>query len=76
MEDAMIGAGDFKVKCLRLIDDVAAKHQSLVITKRGRPVARLVPVVPQKPLFGLMAGSVRDEEDIVAPVGDAWDAAK
>lgn len=41
--DTTIGAGDFKAKCLRLIDDVGTKRQTLLITKRGRPVARLVP---------------------------------
>lgn len=72
--DTTIGAGDFKAKCLRLIDDVADKHRALVITKRGRPVARLVPLAPSRALFGAMAGSVREEADIVAPTGEPWTA--
>ena len=74
--DAIIGAGDFKAKCLRLIDAVAEENRALIITKRGRPVARLVPMAPQKALFGAMAGSVQEETDIVAPVSEDWDAAK
>lgn len=74
--DTTIGAGDFKAKCLRLIDDVGTKRQTLLITKRGRPVARLVPVAPQTALFGAMAGSVHEEADIVSPLGEDWDAAK
>lgn len=74
--DATIGAGDFKAKCLRLIDAVAEQHQPLVITKRGRPVARLVPIAPRKALFGAMAGSVQDEKDIIAPIDSEWDATK
>lgn len=40
-----IPAGQFKQKCLALIDEVARTHTSLVITKRNKPVARLVPLV-------------------------------
>ncbi len=74
--EAMIGAGDFKAKCLKLLDAVAEQRESLVITKRGKPVARLIPMPAEMDLFGAMAGSVRFESDIVAPVGDEWDAAK
>ena len=40
-----IPAGVFKQGCLAILDDVAATHREVVITKRGRPVARLLPVV-------------------------------
>jgi prevent-host-death family protein len=39
-----IAAGAFKQGCLRILDEVAETHQEVVITKRGRPVAKLVPV--------------------------------
>ncbi len=67
-----IPAGEFKAKCLRLIDEVATKGE-LVITKRGRPVAKLVPFEESEtaPLEGLIAF----EGDLVSPIGDAWDAA-
>lgn len=39
-----VPAGVFKQGCLRLLDEVAATHGELVITKRGRPVAKVVPV--------------------------------
>lgn len=39
-----IAAGEFKARCLRLLDQVAQDRVELVITKRGRPVAKLVPV--------------------------------
>lgn len=69
-----IGAGEFKAKCLRLIDEVAQWQEELIITKRGRPVARLVPMRPERALFGAMAGSVTHKEDLVAPIGDQWEA--
>ena len=74
--EATIGAGDFKAKCLKLLDDVAAHREPLVITKRGKPIARLVPVPPDTQLFGALAGSVLDESDIVAPIKAEWDAGR
>ena len=71
-----IPAGQFKAQCLSLIDQVNRTHQVIVITKRGKPVARLVPLDVEKPrkLFGYLAGHVVEEGDIVSPTGEAWDA--
>lgn len=74
--ETTIGAGDFKAKCLRLLDAVAEQRESLVITKRGKPIARLVPMPVETDLFGALAGSVRFEADIMAPVDVEWDATK
>ena len=74
--ETTIGAGDFKAKCLGLLDTVAEKRESLVITKRGKPVAKLVPMPADKELFGALAGSVRSEADLVAPIDVEWDATK
>ena len=74
--ETTIGAGDFKAKCLQLLDDVATRRESLTITKRGKPVARLVPIPPDAELFGALAGSVLDESDIIAPIDIEWDASK
>lgn len=74
--ETTIGAGDFKAKCLQLLDAVAEHREPLVITKRGKPVARLIPMPPDTQLFGALAGSVVDETDIVAPIGAEWNSAK
>lgn len=74
MEQTRVPAGEFKARCLQLIDLVAASGESLTITKRGQPVARLMPLPAGKPLFGAMAGSVIGQQDIVAPIAQAWDA--
>lgn len=71
-----IGAGDFKAKCLKLLDEVALTREPLIITKHGRPVAKLVPMPPETELFGAMAGSVRHEGDIVSPLSNEWDACR
>jgi prevent-host-death family protein len=70
-----IAAGEFKAKCLSLLDEVAEHRLELVITKRGKPVAKLVPVVSEKPrLLGRMAGTIQITGDIVNPTGEVWDA--
>ena len=74
--EATIGAGDFKAKCLQLLDAVAEHREPLVITKRGKPVAKLMPMPPDTPLFGALAGSVVDEADIIAPIDTVWNSAR
>jgi prevent-host-death family protein len=70
-----IAAGQFKTHCLQLMNDVHEKHLTLVITKHGTPIAKLVPVEskPMK-LFGALKGTVKIKGDIVAPIDEAWDA--
>ncbi len=64
-----IPAGEFKAKCLKLMDDVAATGEELIITKHGKPVARLVPAKENRlPLFGSMKGTVKILGDIIEPV--------
>jgi len=70
-----IAAGEFKAKCLYLMDQVNAKHQSIVITKYGKPVAKLVPIEEETPdFFGCMKGSLTIKGDIVSPIDVEWDA--
>ncbi len=71
-----INAAEFKARCLKLIDEVAATHEPLVITKRGKPVARVVPIVNEVPasMFGYMKGTVTILGDIVAPLDEVWSA--
>ncbi len=71
-----IGAGEFKTKCLKLLDEVANSRQPLIITKHGKAVAKLVPMPPESELFGAMAHSVRYEGDIVSAPDSEWDACR
>lgn len=70
-----IKASEFKARCLRLLDEVAASGEALVITKRGKPIGRLVPY-RERPasLYALLAGSVEVRGDIVAPLDVEWEA--
>lgn len=70
-----VTAADFKTHCLRLIDEILQTRGEVVVTRYGKPVARLVPF-SEAPvsLFGHLSGSVASYGDLVSPVGEAWDA--
>ena len=73
-----IAAGEFKAKCLKLMDKVARDREEIVITKRGKPVAKLVPVNDaEAPTgYGCMKGTGKIVGDIVSPIDVEWDAAR
>ena len=71
-----IAAGDFKARCLKLLDEVAETREPLVITKRGKAVAKLVPILTEQELFGALAGSVLAEGDLIAPLDEDWEACR
>lgn len=75
MKTQKIPAGVFKAKCLGLLDEVETRQIELIITKRGKPVARLV-CVESKPfsLYGCMKNSVVIRKDIVESTGETWEA--
>jgi prevent-host-death family protein len=62
-------AGKFKAHCLSVMDHVNATGEPVIITKRGTPVAKLVPAASDKEdLFGFMAGEFKIVGDIESPV--------
>lgn len=69
-----IPAGEFKAKCLKLMDEVNKTGVPIIITKRGRPVSRLVPAVPQnagiRGLFPQLAGFWDDPAETVVDPAD------
>lgn len=67
-----IPAGKFKAQCLALLDQVARTGQPIIVTKRGKPVARLVPLEQGGPPS--LRGSILFQKDLVAPVEADWDA--
>ena len=61
-------AGKFKVHCLALMDEVQAKRQAVIITKRGKPVAKLVPIENEEDdIFGFFKGKIEIKGDVVSP---------
>lgn len=67
-----ITASQFKARCLRLLDEVAESGETLVITKHGRPVARLEPPPRVDDLQGSMKINMSDEELVYFSMGP-WD---
>lgn len=67
-----IGAAAFKEKCLSLLDDVGP--EGIVITKHGKPVARLLPILDEsRSLIGALAGELQIHGDLLT-TGSVWDA--
>jgi len=70
-----IPAAQFKARCLKIMDEVKARREPVMITKKGKPVARLLPVdEPGRDVFGCLAGELEIAGDITAPViaPSAW----
>ena len=71
-----LAASTAKTHLLQLLDEVDSRREGVIITKRGRPVARLVPIVHDSPgsIFGCMKGTFKITGDIVGPEPDVWEA--
>ena len=66
-----IKASEFKAKCLQLMDEVAETGQEIIITKRGKPVAKLTPYQqPLKAPWGAGKGQIRILGDIISPIDE------
>jgi prevent-host-death family protein len=70
-------AGEFKARCLRVMEQVRATREPVEITKRGRPVAKLVPAAERRDdIFGCLKGVVEVVGDIESPLvpPEDWEA--
>ena len=75
-----MAAGNFKTHCLSVIDEVYEQHEEVIITKHGKPMARLVPLAQEKKkdprsIFGFALGKGKIVGDIISPAfsEDEWD---
>jgi len=75
-----VPATEFKATCLELMDLIAERRESFVITKRGKAVARLVPMdrKPKDSIFGWLRGEAWERGDIVSPAASPgeWEVLK
>jgi antitoxin (DNA-binding transcriptional repressor) of toxin-antitoxin stability system len=73
-----VAAGEFKQRCLALLDEVGSSGEAIVITKRGKAVAQLTPVPSERveDWRGALRGRGEIVGDLVAPAAepDEWDA--
>ncbi|HEV2523850.1 MAG TPA: type II toxin-antitoxin system prevent-host-death family antitoxin [Gammaproteobacteria bacterium] len=71
-------AGEFKAKCLGVMEDVHESGQPIIVTKRGVPVVMIIPYTedeaPAKQLFGLLKGSATIQGNIIDAINENWDA--
>jgi prevent-host-death family protein len=72
-----MAAGKFKAQCLAVMDEVQSKRVSVLVTKNGKPVAKLVPLdlEGEDPIFGFYQGKIEIKGDIMAPIysDKEWD---
>lgn len=71
-----INAAEFRTKCFQLLDEVNATHKEIIITKRGKPIARLTHIRKKNekdPFLGALAGWGKTIGDVTSPVADATD---
>jgi antitoxin (DNA-binding transcriptional repressor) of toxin-antitoxin stability system len=74
MKEITLPVSEFKAKCLRLLADVEAKGDRIIITKRGKPVARVERMEAPKPsLRGTWKGKAKIKGDIVYFSDDPWE---
>jgi prevent-host-death family protein len=71
-----MAVSQFKAHALRTLGEVSTSRESVLITKRGKPLARVVPIDDaQRGRPGRLADAFVDEHDIVSPLGaEAWEA--
>lgn len=73
MSERVVQASTFKATCLALLDDVAANQTSVLVTKHGKPVARLIPVDRPAPTMGSVTLLSHDEDDYMS-TRERWTA--
>lgn len=68
-----IPAARFKAQCLKLLDEVSETGETIVVTKRGKPVATVAPIEEPRSLKGSVTYLVSDDE-LIAPIDEVWNA--
>ena len=68
---------EFKTHALKIIDQLSKNHETIIVTKRGKPLAKLLPYEDTQDLFkpGQLVETLIFEDDIITPLGeDMWEA--
>ena len=72
-----LAISDFKAHALQMLARVAETRESVVVTKRGKPLATITPFAGSKPAPGKLSEALVFEKDIVSPLGaEMWHACK
>ena len=73
-----MGISQFKIHALQILDGISKSQESMIITKRGKPIVRIIPYrgAEAQPKPGKLSHYLVFEDDIVTPLGeDIWEAA-
>jgi len=75
MSEQQMAAAEFKAHCLQVLDEVQQSGKSLIVTKRGKPVARIVPIPKTNPgsLYGCLRDMLKIQGDLVESTGEMWE---
>ena len=72
-----VPAGAFKARCLTIMKEVQSTGEPVVVTKRGKPVVKVMPIAAEtNSLFGFMKEKVTIVGDIESPIPVEWEAMK
>ena len=74
-----IQISEFKEQCLKLFDNFSQNNQELLVTKRGRVIAKVTPILDPlngSDFFGLLKSKAVIKNDIISPVEDGWNATR
>jgi hypothetical protein len=70
-----IGISQFKLRCLEIIKKLQADHQTIIMTKKDKPIAEAVSLDNKKvSLFGMLKGKAEIKGDLIASIDEKWDA--
>lgn len=72
MSERSIAVSRFKAECLGLLGEVAETGEELIVTKRGKPLARVIPITEPPTLRGSVRLAVSDDE-LLASIDEPWD---
>lgn len=72
-QEPSVPVGEFKQRCLALLDRVAETGMPIVATKRGRPVARVVPIESPRNEFDASLRVLTEDEEDLYSAGDIWE---
>lgn len=73
MKHHTVPAGEFKNSCLKLINEVSKHGVPITVTKRGKPVVRIVPARERSKVRSLLGTVVHEDADIFS-TGESWEA--
>jgi prevent-host-death family protein len=76
-EPEVLAVSEFKARCLEVLEALRHNGRELIVTKHGKPIARVVPIRKPSPVRGLFKGQIEIKGDIVhADFGGDWEANK